>query len=197
MDLLTIAQNVRKWRIARRLTVEQLAARSGFSKGFISQIENFRTTPSLKAVNRIAEVLAVPVAELFTVESAVPEYSFGRLDRGDEINRDDSARYGMCYRALAIHHPDRELEPFTIEYTPSDEHRGLMMHDSEEFFAVLEGEVDFHLVPEASPRRMTAGDTVYLRANLPHKAELAPGCPRARALVVYSKSGGKAGREPR
>ena len=189
MDLLTIAQNVRKWRIARRLTVEQLAGGSGFSKGFISQIENFRTTPSLKAVNRIAEVLKVPVAELFAADSAVPEFSFGRLDRGDEINRDDSARYGMCYRALAIHHPDRELEPFTIEYSPSTEHRGLMMHDSEEFFAVLEGEVDFMIVPEPAPRRMTAGDTVYLRANLPHKAELASGCPHARALVIYSRAG--------
>ena len=191
MDLLTVAQNVRKWRIARRLTVEQLAGRSGFSKGFISQIENFRTTPSLKAVNRIAEVLGIDVADLFAVESAMPEYSFGRIDRGDEINRDDSARFGMCYRALAIRHPDRELEPFTIEYTPSNEHRDLMIHDSEEFFTVLEGEVDFHLVPEKTPRRMTVGDTVYLRANLPHKAELAPGCPRARALVVYSRSGGK------
>ena len=189
MDLLTVARNVRKWRLARRLTVEQLAARSGFSKGFISQVENFRTTPSLKAVGRIAEVLGVEVADLFADGSPMPNYTFGRLDRGDEINRDDSARYGMCYRALAIHHPDRELEPFTIEYTPAEAHRELMMHDSEEFFAVLEGEVEFHIVGEPAPRRMTPGDTVYMRANLPHKAELASGCPHARALVIYSRAG--------
>ena len=137
-------------------------------------------------MNRIAEVLDVPVAELFTVESAVPEYSFGRLDRGDEINRDDSARYGMCYRALAIHHPDRELEPFTIEYTPADEHRGLMMHDSEEFFVLLEGEILYYVYDTKSPRRLKPGDTVYMKAHVPHAVALPETCSHAKALVVYS-----------
>ena len=42
MNLLEISQTIRKIRIEQKMTVEQLAKASGFSKGFISQVENFR-----------------------------------------------------------------------------------------------------------------------------------------------------------
>jgi quercetin dioxygenase-like cupin family protein len=35
---------------------------------------------------------------------------------------------------------------------------------------------------------MKAGDTVYLRANVPHKVKLAENCNYAKALNVSSKS---------
>ena len=54
MNLLELSQNIRKVRIEQDMTVEALAKASGFSKGFISQVENFRLTPSLKALTRIA-----------------------------------------------------------------------------------------------------------------------------------------------
>ncbi|MBR2357645.1 MAG: helix-turn-helix transcriptional regulator [Lentisphaeria bacterium] len=41
MDLLEISQAIRKLRLQQGLTVEMLAKKSGFSKGFISQVENF------------------------------------------------------------------------------------------------------------------------------------------------------------
>ena len=45
MNLLELSQTIRKVRQTQKMTVEQLARRSGFSKGFISQVENFRITP--------------------------------------------------------------------------------------------------------------------------------------------------------
>ena len=45
MDLLQISQTIRRLRLEQNLTLEQLAAKSGFTKGFISQVENFRLTP--------------------------------------------------------------------------------------------------------------------------------------------------------
>ena len=54
MNLPELSQTIRKVRLAQGMTVDQLAQKSGFSKGFISQVENFRITPSLKALIRIA-----------------------------------------------------------------------------------------------------------------------------------------------
>ena len=62
MDLLEISQAIRNLRLQQNLTVEMLAKKSGFSKGFISQVENFRITPSLKALNAISAALGVPLA---------------------------------------------------------------------------------------------------------------------------------------
>ena len=52
MNLPELSQTIRKVRLAQGMTVDQLAQKSGFSKGFISQVENFRITPSLKALIR-------------------------------------------------------------------------------------------------------------------------------------------------
>ena len=65
MDLLQISQNIRNIRQSQKMTVEQLAAKSGFSKGFISQVENFRVTPSLKALDKIAVALGLSLGDLF------------------------------------------------------------------------------------------------------------------------------------
>ena len=73
MDLLQISQNIRNIRQTQKMTVEQLAAKSGFSKGFISQVENFRVTPSLKALDKIAAALGLSLGDLFRENGPSPE----------------------------------------------------------------------------------------------------------------------------
>ena len=68
MDLLQLSQNIKSLRLSQKMTVEQLAAKSGFSKGFISQVENFRVTPSLNALNRLADALGISMSALFQQE---------------------------------------------------------------------------------------------------------------------------------
>ena len=187
MDLLRISQNVRALRIAQGMTVDQLAAKSGFSKGFISQVENFRLTPSLKAINKIAAALGTEMAVLFQSEAKVPEYTFGNLGAGEEVIRDNGGHFGIVYRALAYRQIGRGMDPFLIEYHRAAEERAFMMHDTEEFYILLEGEVDFFVLEEKNRTRMKSGDTVYLAANIPHRVALAPGRTYAKALNVYGR----------
>lgn len=191
MDLLHISQNIRSVRLAQGMTVEQLAQRSGFSKGFISQVENFRVTPSLKALDKIASALGLPMADLFKTEQKAAEYTFGNLHNGQELLRDeDPARYGLKYLALAYSQIGRVMDPFIVEYTPAAEERSFMMHDTEEFYLLLEGEVQYRLFDDSQSHIMKAGDTLYMRANLPHRVLLNGSCTYARALIVYSKGEG-------
>ena len=41
MDLVNVAHKIRQLRQQQQLTIDQLAARSGLSKGYISRLENF------------------------------------------------------------------------------------------------------------------------------------------------------------
>ncbi len=186
MDLLQIADTIRQLRRRRQWTVEQLAQRAGFSKGFISQVENFRISPSLKALARLADALEVPVAELFGPVAGEPDYTVGNLESGVEIRRDNDPQHGLSYLALACPQFGRKLEPFLIEYRPAAEPRGFKSHDTEEFFLLIEGEVEFFIRDDATRFPLASGGTVYLKADLPHRVELAAGCARARALVIYA-----------
>ena len=188
MDLLKISQNVRALRIAQGMTVDQLAAKSGFSKGFISQVENFRITPSLKAVNKIASALGTELSVLFQAEKQIPEYTFGNINQGEEVTRDNSGHFGIIYNSLAYRQINRQMDPFIIEYHHANEERDFMLHDTEEFYVLLEGEIDFYVMDEKNCTRMKVGDTIYLRANIPHKVKLPDSCSYAKALNVYSKS---------
>lgn len=185
MDLVNVANKVKQLRHQQKLTIDQLAARTGLSKGYISRLENFRTGASLRALNLIAAALGVEMIELFRRENACPEYVFGRLDDGEFIDRNQAEEYGIRYFALAFEKTDRRMDPFLIEYRPSDKQRELLQHDSQEFFVVLEGEVDYAIGSSDNRRRMKKGDTLYLDAHLPHGATLAPGCDYAAALVIY------------
>ncbi len=185
MDLVNVAQKIRLLRRQQQLTVDQLAARSGLSKGYISRVENFRTKASLRALNLVAAALGVELIELFRSENASPEYVFGRIDDGEFIDRNQGTEYGMKYFALAFNKTDRRMNPFFIEYRPCEHERELMQHDSQEFFIVLEGELDYRIGSTENTRRMKKGDTVYLDARIPHGAVLPKGCEYASAMAIY------------
>lgn len=187
MNLLELSQTIRKVRQTQKMTVEQLAKRSGFSKGFISQVENFRITPSLKALVRIADALGTDISALFEQNSPGEQFSFGNLADGVELQRDNSMEYGIRYLALAHRQLGRKMDPFVIEYTPAPQ-RGLMSHESEEFFILLEGEIDYCVYDMKNPHLLKPGDTVYMKANIPHAVTLSKGCSRAKALIIYSDS---------
>ena len=144
MNLLELSQTIRRLRQERGMTVEQLAQRSGFSKGFISQVENFRLSPSLKALNRIAEALGVELKTLFESESGKAQYLFGTTEDGLELQRDNSAEHGMRYLALASGLSGRRLDPFAVEYRAGAVPRDFLAHETEEFFVLISGRVRFY-----------------------------------------------------
>ncbi|MCP3966898.1 MAG: helix-turn-helix domain-containing protein [Lentisphaerae bacterium] len=188
MDLLDLSQNIRKIRQEQGLTVEQLAIQSGFSKGFISRLENFRVNPSLNALQKISVALGVKVGDLFHTDLKSPLYTFGTLNEGNELSRDDNEKFGLRYMALAHPQIGRKINPMVIEYTEACSERDFMMHESDEFFVLLEGEVDFFITDESCSQHMTANDTVYLAANIPHKVRLHEGCDHAKALAIYENT---------
>jgi transcriptional regulator with XRE-family HTH domain len=186
MDLLHIATKLKKLRLAQEMTVAKLAEKSGFSNAFISRVENFRMNPSLNSLAKIADALGISMSELFNESDAGPEFVFSKMDEGESLVRDDSDKYGMRYFSLAYSKIDRKMNPFVIEYEKSESARPMLMHDDDEFFLLLEGEVDFIISDFSNRRRMIPGDTVYLSKNIPHTVELPESTLQAKALVVYS-----------
>jgi len=62
-----VGQNVRRIRLERGLTQERLAFASELDLTYIGGIERGRRNPSLLAMGRIADALAVPITDLLVV----------------------------------------------------------------------------------------------------------------------------------
>ncbi len=61
---------VRALRRERGLTIEQIAAATGLTKGFISQLERDSTSPSLSSIARICDALGVRLSHIFERDPA-------------------------------------------------------------------------------------------------------------------------------
>src|SRR4051812_3903690 len=67
-----LGANLREARGRRGWSIADLAETAGLSKGFVSQIENDKTSPSLDTLERLAEALGVAVVELLRPAEAAP-----------------------------------------------------------------------------------------------------------------------------
>jgi transcriptional regulator with XRE-family HTH domain len=59
-----LATNLRRLRIARHLSLSELARATGMSKATLSGIENGRANPTVETLAGLADALAIPVVEL-------------------------------------------------------------------------------------------------------------------------------------
>lgn len=67
---MNIGANIRKLRLQRGLTQEELADRSELTKGYISQLENDVASPSIATLIDILNILGITPAAFFTEEKA-------------------------------------------------------------------------------------------------------------------------------
>jgi transcriptional regulator with XRE-family HTH domain len=59
-----VAGNIRKWRLERGLSQEEVAHRSGIVVSYYGQVERGRRNVSISVLGRIADALEVPLVSL-------------------------------------------------------------------------------------------------------------------------------------
>lgn len=131
---MSLGERIRTLRRRRGLTVQGLATACGLSKGFISQVENGRTSPSLSTLGDLARVLSVSPA--FLVANGSPGTHVTRANgRGATSPRGASA-------TLLSELPQRSLDLYLVEIAPGGAIEGQPLDDSGEQAAhVLVGRV--------------------------------------------------------
>jgi len=182
MNLVFLAQRIREIRHKRGLTLEQLAERTRLTQSVLSKVENFRVTPSLQALSRIATALGVTMADLVTGLGEKPQLVIVPRDQRQVVER-DRPRSSIVYQALAASRHAKLMEPLLLEVPPGEPRKEALPHEGEEFIMVLEGTVDLEYGDET--HRLAAGDCAYLDAVEPHRL-LNPGDTKASVLCVFS-----------
>jgi transcriptional regulator with XRE-family HTH domain len=181
MGTMDIALNIRKLRENKGITLEALAKKARVTKGFLSQVENFRTMPSLPLLYKLAEALEVEPATLLAVTEDNIRHILTKNGSGTVIER-EHPESGFIYRALAKGKNSKTMEPFLLEIPPRA-NRKAVTTNGDEFIYLCEGEIDFHLGKEAV--RMHPGDSLYFEGEIPHYPENVTN-KTAILLVVYS-----------
>lgn len=183
MNLVALAQRIGRLRKERKLTLQQVADLTGLTRSMISKIENFRITPSLPSLGRIAAALGVTMAELLDGLDDKPNVVVLRKSERTLIRR-DYPQSSLVYQALAHTRPNKLMEPFIVEVPAGDMKRNRLPHEGEEFFIVIQGAIDYEYGDETF--HLQEGDSVYADGNIKHRL-VNTGILPARVLIVFSK----------
>jgi transcriptional regulator with XRE-family HTH domain len=109
---MSLGEKIRSLRRRRGLTVQGLASACSLSKGFISQVENGRTSPSLSTLTEMAKVLGVSPAVL--VANGAPGAHVTRAN-GRQLGgpaEQSTSTVPLCDR------PGRSLDLYMVEIPP-------------------------------------------------------------------------------
>jgi transcriptional regulator with XRE-family HTH domain len=176
-----LGNRLRQTRIARAITLEQLAHLTGFTTSYLSKIENRRKVPPIATLARIARALEVDIAYFFDGERSPSDQSVSVVRAGERqpVIRGGTS-FGYDYEGLAHTKRNKHMEPFVFTFPKSISKEVSFAHEGEEFVFVLSGRVEF----EAGNRtwRLQAGDSLYMDSSIPHRGRSIGG--EAKALVI-------------
>lgn len=136
---LVIGQKIKSLRLASDLTQEELAVRSGVSKGFISQLENDQTSVQIDTLSDILEALGQNLGEFFTVSA--PEKPVYNPTERVSIENTGAASFELLIPGST----NNLMDPAVVTLDPGQslERRG--PHSGEQFGYVLKGTVTLRL----------------------------------------------------
>lgn len=176
-----IGARIGEFRERLGMTLEQLAGTTGFTKSYLSKIENSRKVPPIGSLARIARALKTDITELLRVAPRQKRqgYCVVRASERRPVVRGGTA-FGYDYVGLADGRADKTMEPFLFTFPSQIDKHVFFEHEGEEFLFVVSGRVEWQA--GSDKLILEAGDSIYFDARLPHRGHSLDG--EATALVV-------------
>lgn len=153
---------IKSLRLQCGFTQEELADRCELTKGYISQLENDLTSPSIATLVDLLNALGTDLKEFFS-DSDNQKVVF---TEEDFIVKEDD-QYTQTW--LVPNAQKNEMEPIIVTINPHGKLYEDQPHEGEEFGYVLEGEIVLHLGKKS--KAVKCGSSFYYEASKIHYIE--------------------------
>lgn len=159
---LQIGSVLKKLRLEKGLTLQQLAGMTSVTAAYISKLENEKVSPSIQTLQKIAEALEVSIIEFFEND----------LINDPCINPPDSWTKKLVkgwkadVRQMVKLVGNKKMQPFFTTIPPKGGAHDHYTHPGEEFVYVLEGQLTLTLNGETT--ELKSGTLAYFSALVPH-----------------------------
>jgi len=158
-EVLQLGASIRSKRRALGLTLVRLAAQSGLSQPFLSQVERGEARPSMRSLAAIARALGTTAPALLSLPDSHPMLLLRQQDGFEVENTGGSARSLARGRRLLL---PMEFIGGSREFQEYNQHEG------DEILYVISGVVEVDL--ESTPlQTLRARDSLYYEATRAHR----------------------------
>lgn len=169
---------LRDRRRALDLTLNDVSGRTGLTKGFLSDIERDKTSPSVASLVSLCDVLGLPIGDLFAT-------SRNALVRAGERQPIGFGGTGVSDHLLTPSHGVR-MQAIWSEIAPSGTGGDQLysLRSEEEFVLVLEGRLALNI--EGQETLLGTGDSITFDPRLPHSFRNPSSEHRTLALFILT-----------
>ncbi len=129
---------IKRLRLQKNLTQEELADRCELTKGYISQLENELTSPSIATLEDILLALGTTPAAFFSDEIE-EKVVFTEAEFIEKVAEDHKIEW------LVPNAQKNEMEPIRVTIMPHTSLSDDVPHEGEEFGYVLSGKIHLHI----------------------------------------------------
>lgn len=157
---MNIGKKIRRLRTLCGLTQEELADRCELTKGFISQVENNNTSPTIVTLNDILLALGTNLSDFFKDKEDNEKIVFNSLDY--IVKQTDEQEITW----LIPNSQKNDMEPVITNINPKSETPLDDPHEGQEFGYVLEGEIV--LVIDSKEYLCKSGESFYYNTDKSH-----------------------------
>ena len=155
-----IGKKIKALRHQCNLTQEELANRCELTKGYISQLENELTSPSIATLKDVLAALGTNLKEFFAEEEE--EKIIFKDDDFIERTTDDFKLNWLVPNAQK-----NMLEPISVELYPKKTTEPDVPHEGEEFGYVIKGQLTLYL--DEVPHTVKEGESFYYSCSKKHQ----------------------------
>ncbi|HAH22782.1 MAG TPA: DNA-binding protein [Prolixibacteraceae bacterium] len=184
----TVGGKIRQIREMKKVSLEELAERSGMDISIVQGIEQERNIPSLAPLVKIARALGVRLGTFLDDSNSYGPVVVrsGEYHQGAQFTSQFSEnREHLNFFSLAFDKAGRNMEPFIVEIEPGlQSDYMLSSHEGEEFIYILEGEIEINYGKEIY--KLGKGDSIYLDSIVLHNVHAGNNQPAKILAVVYA-----------
>ncbi len=184
LDKAELGRRVKLERLAKNMTLKQVADASGMSPTHISEIERGRTSPTVGALLRIARALGKS-ATYFVEEDELPTVSVVRRHERQHRTIVDGAQSVADVDFLTSGIPAGRLRVVQLQ-AKSDGTIDAPVHGGEEILLVTAGRIRVTVGDEVF--ELSEGDCIQFKGSAPHKFETM-GETRPQAFWITASEG--------
>jgi transcriptional regulator with XRE-family HTH domain len=184
IDESAIGGKIKMLRLQRGLNLQDLAKATGFTKGYLSKVENSEKAPPVSTLINLAKALGVSISDIFSEEEEKTTITLVKKAELKTMARDGSA-FGYSYEPLAHTFHGRHMDPYILTLPLKPKRSRVFQHKGEEILVVLEGAMRFKhgdkefLVEE--------GDCIYFDSGVPHYGTAIGDKPVKCIMIIYSE----------
>ncbi len=158
-----LGEKIKQLRLQCDLTQEELAARCELSKGYISQLENDLTSPSIATLKDILLALGSSLKEFFSEVDVDEKVVFTEQDFNEKVTEDSVLNW------LVPNAQKNMMEPIHLVLNPHAKTEQDVPHEGEEFGYVLQGKINLYLGKKKFS--VKAGESFYFESDKQHYIE--------------------------